>query len=91
MITNEVLITPDGPKLNPKEQYLLYAPIASEDSYGVIKLGQRYDENYYLKHVNGVLNLDIEKAKRHLIGPQGPVGPIGPQGPKGDTGMPFML
>lgn len=97
----DVIIVAEMPKMVPNEQFVLYAPLADEDTYGMVKLGNPDDEKNYLKVEDGAINLDIDKAKEDLQGDpfryedftpeqlealRGPQGLVGPQGPQGPPG-----
>jgi hypothetical protein len=96
-----VIIIPDTPKMLTNEHFTLYAPLASEESFGMVKFGKNDDIDNYLKVDNGIINLDIEKAKKDLKGDKGDKGDAfvysdftkdqlekltGPVGPQGERG-----
>ena len=64
MNTNEVIIHPDLPKVLAGEQFILYAPIASFDEFGMVKFGASSDGVVYLRTDNGVITLDVEELRK---------------------------
>ena len=61
VVVKEAII-PELPKVLSKQQYLYYAPVASTESYGVVKIGKHWsDDDYYLTVFDGVINLNVPK------------------------------
>ncbi len=76
-----VPIVAEMPKVLGREQIMVYIPLATEDTYGIIKLSEATP---YFTVKNGVLKIDIDQLQADSKGDKGDVGPQGPDGPKGD-------
>lgn len=77
MITDEVLITPDSPTLLPNQNTLLYAPLASYYTYGVVKIG---GSRFIMTNSEGAIDIDLIALRPHLKGDTGEPPHIGENG-----------
>ena len=64
IVVLEDTIVPETPKMIADERFILYAPIAGFNNYGMIKLGASDDGVAYHRVVNGVLCLAIDRIER---------------------------